>query len=1445
MMISAVVVSLLAFILGAIGPAAAAGAGAGAPRCHAASPALQSKTMLEKLQSGKYVYRAVDGTCVFHAYSHTEAMDVLKGSWTIVFGGSNAGVMFVRMLGFLSSTDDDSATPRSRSGYPIYRSRPNDQYPLMWGAIEGLSTKSNQSFDVLDSFWNDDNNLIKINTAVLYNDNLGWAGVNISRDLKQPIKYTTRITRFHGKSWYSIMQFLKALMVHRAAQPSPMKINIVVGPSIGRWYGFCCQIGLCSSFTKKDFPALAKRIKAGHKPDFKGMQKDYSSDLAEFSALLQTDDYQRLVSRTVLLYFRDKESSIAWSADATLLSAVRRAPNTVVVYYNDSFDNFAYHMSGLSSFLNFNAAFNMIAPFSTDVEINLSPVSVFGFSARCYGAEMLRLTIQGMVNVSSKYQGTINDMYDGMYMSCAVTALRSYSEMQLTSSTVDISSYATMPFGSLLVAVAAIGILLVLAYQFRVKFVKKEQKGSSGGSSGSSSSSNGGGKEESGTRAPPSAQHITTLNFCRYIASIHIVAGHLYNKGYSLIPNQLNHPIFATLRRILPWGYTWVPFFFTLSGFVLTLAAQKRNTDWETKVISNESRLSFVWKRLHSVYPLYLIGLLVAYGLQYYQSSSSFASSASLLVELLLMQAWFPALVESVLQPHCWFLSCQVLYWFFFDDFMRYIMRLTQKQVIQYLAVCAIVIPWVVSVVIPMAYGLPTNWYVNFHSQAQLSSWTDILVICLKFHPFCYIHVFLSGMLVARLHYMMAHSTHQYVSTASRDDEQDMDKDKDMGMGMGTDTDTVSSQRTTIRPSDTNVTVFEYVMRNGASIGYVGLYCVFIFPSLRPFGAKLSCRLGVLSPLHCLILFGLANGSDVLCSPFSFWVCRLLGEWSYAQYIFQFIVFNVFISFVSISPAGGGGLMIRVLDIALFLVCLLSASALGATFIQTRGAKYFYLFPKVLFPLSVVWFVFSALQLTAPGDFSTHTHTRDIPLYVSLPLASHDLKLNLTLAPFPLSEKYHIINPSIVKYQGQYIVAARLHYLETLLIQADGLHNEYISREYRYHSAIVMGTLSLDFNMLEPMKLVPTPTVVATDATGYTTVNTALDPLRHAPCRRPAVFFPHNNSYVSTFTTGPEDPRLMVLHDTLYMSYFAYKPVHVPGEVCATAPSEEPIGWPYMIGYDISTVHARQGIDNSGSGSGRGRSRQLRATELVLDEKLLLGEVQVVASHISIPLASVIASSKITSIMNTSKLISAHSKVQKNWVMFKKDHVSYVIYSLYPFHRVFSLSSKYFSSLGTGTGKHQHHFYDQVPLIQPIVDKYCAEEDDVKDELCLHGSVNPILLADIKFGGVGNHAIFLGIFHVVAHGGVYKHFFYTFSSQAPAFKILNVSSEIGLQSSSGVAFVSSVLEARHAGEPHLVLTYGSDDVEARILVMSRAHLMDLFSNGTSSSTSTSSSTGRL
>ena len=87
-------------------------------------------------------------------------------------------------------------------------------------------------------------------------------------------------------------------------------------------------------------------------------------------------------------------------------------------------------------------------------------------------------------------------------------------------------------------------------------------------------------------------ERLTSLGPARFMASMHIVAGHLYQKS-ALGPLYL-----------LSWGYTWVPWFFMLSGYVLMHA--RLNSRTPDKV---DAPLTALWKRTSSIFPMYAVGV--------------------------------------------------------------------------------------------------------------------------------------------------------------------------------------------------------------------------------------------------------------------------------------------------------------------------------------------------------------------------------------------------------------------------------------------------------------------------------------------------------------------------------------------------------------------------------------------------------------------------------------------------------------------------------------------------------------------------------------------------------------------------------------------------------------------------------------------------------------------
>jgi len=292
-------------------------------------------------------------------------------------------------------------------------------------------------------------------------------------------------------------------------------------------------------------------------------------------------------------------------------------------------------------------------------------------------------------------------------------------------------------------------------------------------------------------------EHLDGINVARLLASVHIVVGHLYQKGAT-------GDIY-----FFSWGYTWVPWFFMLSGYVNTHARLH-----SSRPDNVDPPLMFAWKRLAPIYPAYAVTLLVALIVRCAKAAALGARLPDwwiLSSQGLLMQAWVPWLTEDALQSHCWFLSCLVPFWLGFGFLYRRMRTLSVSACCLLLFILYLP-PWIYAMVIPAIMGERMDWYSS-HKTGQLNNEINYLVVLLKFHPVCYVHVFIFGMVLSVLRFQL-------------------------------------KQRPDLLST--------WPMRCGAVLGYLGLLLVFLVPAIRPLGHKLSARLSVLMPLQGLILLGLS-----------------------------------------------------------------------------------------------------------------------------------------------------------------------------------------------------------------------------------------------------------------------------------------------------------------------------------------------------------------------------------------------------------------------------------------------------------------------------------------------------------------------------------------------------------------------------------------------------------
>jgi len=301
---------------------------------------------------------------------------------------------------------------------------------------------------------------------------------------------------------------------------------------------------------------------------------------------------------------------------------------------------------------------------------------------------------------------------------------------------------------------------------------------------------------------PPAAQkdHLHALGVARLLASIHIVLGHLYAKG-------------ATAQvYFFGWGYTWVPWFFMLSGFVLAHA--RLNSRDPNKI---DGPYKHIAKRLSTIFPMYAFGVFLAMLIRILRNQK-LPGYDVLVPQSFLMQSWVPLWTEQALLSHCWFLSNMVVYWIVFGPVYKLIRNLSLAWAFASLSVISF-LPWLLVIVPAASDDIEANWYKD-HRWGSTDTANDIWTIMLKYNPIFYFHVFLFGMLLSLLRHRVK---------AAADDATDL-----------------------------LATFCARLMRFGAMFGYLGLILVFSVEDLQPNGYKLSARLSVLLPLQGLVLLGLS-----------------------------------------------------------------------------------------------------------------------------------------------------------------------------------------------------------------------------------------------------------------------------------------------------------------------------------------------------------------------------------------------------------------------------------------------------------------------------------------------------------------------------------------------------------------------------------------------------------
>ena len=177
-------------------------------------------------------------------------------------------------------------------------------------------------------------------------------------------------------------------------------------------------------------------------------------------------------------------------------------------------------------------------------------------------------------------------------------------------------------------------------------------------------------------RRRPRERRRTALDFPRFLAALHIAAYHLVA---GVQPRDEMH-------NAIKWGFTWVPYFFVLSGFVSTLAQAGKDArgGGARFAYCGGDACAWLWKRLVGAYPLFALSCLLAV---WRAAAHEWPAGAwvSLVPTLLFLQTWAPdsectdTVAWCATQPWnepAWFVSALFFCWLAFPLAYRATARL-------------------------------------------------------------------------------------------------------------------------------------------------------------------------------------------------------------------------------------------------------------------------------------------------------------------------------------------------------------------------------------------------------------------------------------------------------------------------------------------------------------------------------------------------------------------------------------------------------------------------------------------------------------------------------------------------------------------------------------------------------------------------------------------------
>jgi peptidoglycan/LPS O-acetylase OafA/YrhL len=359
--------------------------------------------------------------------------------------------------------------------------------------------------------------------------------------------------------------------------------------------------------------------------------------------------------------------------------------------------------------------------------------------------------------------------------------------------------------------------------------------------------------------------HLQPLTGLRIVLALWVVTFHHIAPDSFLGPytGYLPRPIFSLIAT----GYAAVGAFFVLSGFILALNYPLAE-EW-----SRSYKIRFGIARFARIYPIYLIGVLLAVPVTHLIQHPALEGVRGLL-QISLLHSWWPP-ATGVWNSPSWSLSNEAFFYLTFPLLGGLLWRISRRSSL--LITTALL--WAAAMAVPIAAELAhIQPLCNSAIAANPHSFTLDLV---RFNPLLRLPEFLMGVVSARL-YLMS---------------------RDQMKGKGP---------LLYLPA---LAAMLIILTHGDS---------FTYPMMHN---------GLLAPLTCCLILGLAFGGGALCSLLSTRPMVFLGGASYAVYILQ-IPLGVWLEKLHLPWYRG------ITGMMLYLFVVLSLSSLAFKYFEEPASRW-------------------------------------------------------------------------------------------------------------------------------------------------------------------------------------------------------------------------------------------------------------------------------------------------------------------------------------------------------------------------------------------------------------------------------------------------------------------------------------------------------------------------